>query len=108
MHELALANSVVDLCAERANGARVLRVRMAVGKLAGVLPESLRFCFDVCAQGTALEGSELELLEIPGRAMCAECGSTTALSAPLGLCHCGGALRIVGGRELRVLEMEVA
>ena len=53
----ALATAVVDACAERAAGARVLRVRVEVGQLVAVLPDALRFCFDVCAQGTVVEGA---------------------------------------------------
>lgn len=108
MHELSIASSVVEACAEKAGGARVLRVRLEVGQLAAVLPDALRFCFDVCAAGTALEGAELEIVEIPGRAICDDCGRSVTLSAPYGVCECGGILRIVAGRELRLKEMEVA
>jgi len=107
MHELSLACSIVDSCAERAGGARVLRVTIEVGQLAAVLPDALRFCFDICAQGTALESAELEVVEIPGRATCDACGGAIALSSPVGACACGGHLRIVGGRELRIKEMEI-
>ncbi|HME19747.1 MAG TPA: hydrogenase maturation nickel metallochaperone HypA [Acetobacteraceae bacterium] len=108
MHELGIAASVVDVCAEQAAGARVLRVRVEVGRLTAVLPDALRFVFDVCAHGTALEGAELEIVDIPGRARCEACGQTVALSEPYGLCACGGMLRIVSGEELRVKDMEVA
>ncbi len=108
MHELSLANAVVEACAERAAGARVLRVRMEIGQLAAVLPDSLRFCFEVCAQGTAVEGAELEILETPGRAVCDACGGSVALSSPFGRCECGGVLRVVAGNELRVKDMEIA
>jgi hydrogenase nickel incorporation protein HypA/HybF len=108
MHELCLATAVVDACAERAAGARVLRVRVEIGQLAAVLPDSLRFCFDICAQGTAVEGAELEILQTPGRAVCGSCGDTIALSSPFGRCPCGGVLRIVSGDELRVKDMEIA
>jgi hydrogenase nickel incorporation protein HypA/HybF len=108
MHELSLATAVVDACAARAAGARVLRVRVEIGQLAAVLPDSLRFCFDICAQGTAVEGAELEILETPGRAVCNSCGDTITLSSPFGRCPCGGVLRIVSGDELRVKDMEIA
>jgi hydrogenase nickel incorporation protein HypA/HybF len=108
MHELSLACSILDACAERAGEERVLRVTVEVGQLAAVMPDALRFCFDVCARGTVLEGAELEILEIPGRALCDDCGRSTALSTPYGLCACGGPLRIVGGGELRMKEMEIA
>ena len=108
MHEMSIASAVVEACAERAGDARVLRVRLEVGQLAAVLPDALRFCFDVCAQGTAVEGAELEILESEGRAVCDECRRAVALAAPFGCCACGGLLRIVAGEELRVKDMEVA
>lgn len=66
MHELALATEVVSICAARADGARVVRVRLEVGKLAAVLPDALRFCFDACANGTAVEGATLDIIETQG------------------------------------------
>jgi hydrogenase nickel incorporation protein HypA/HybF len=108
MHELSLATAVVDACAARAEGARILRVRVEVGQLAAVLPDALRFCFEICAEGTAVEGAELEILETPGRAVCESCDGMVALSSPVGRCQCGGILRIVAGDELRVKDMEIA
>ena len=108
MHELAIAAALVDLCADRASGARILRVRVEVGQLTAVMPDALRFAFDVCAEGTALEGAELEILDIPGHASCGACGRSIDMSEPYGLCPCGGVLRVVSGEELRVKDMEVA
>ena len=66
MHELGIARNVVAICAEQCAGARVTRVRLEIGKQAGVLAESVRFCFDICAQGTLVEGALLEIIEPPG------------------------------------------
>jgi len=38
-------------------------VTLEIGKLAAVLPESVRFCFDICSRGTLLEGARLEIIE---------------------------------------------
>ncbi len=58
--------SLVTTVEENVGAARVTAVRLEVGKLACVAPEALRFCFDVCAQGTCLEGARLEILDLPG------------------------------------------
>jgi len=109
MHELSIADAVVAACAERASGSRVIRVRLEIGALAAVAADAVRFCFDVCARETPVEGAELEIVEIPGRAVCRDCEGTVALSMPLGRCACGSSnLRIVAGEELRVKEMELA
>ena len=109
MHELGITRSVVAICSERAAGAQVRRVTLEIGKLSAVLPDSLRFCYDICARGTSLEGSVLEIIEVPGAAECRDCGATVALDRLYGRCACGGAnLRLVAGEELKIKEMEVA
>jgi hydrogenase nickel incorporation protein HypA/HybF len=108
MHELGLARAVVDACASRVAGARVLRVRVEVGQLVAVEPASLQFCFEACARGTPVAGAALDLITIPGMAQCETCGRTVALAAPFGRCVCGGTLRILAGEEFRVKDMEIA
>ncbi len=66
MHELGITRNVVAICAERAAGAQVRRVTLEIGKKAGVMAESVRFCFDICARGTLLEGATLEIVEPAG------------------------------------------
>ncbi len=67
MHELSITRNVVAIVSERAEGQRVTRVRLEIGRLTAVVPDSIRFCFDICAQGTPLEGAELEIVESPGQ-----------------------------------------
>jgi hydrogenase nickel incorporation protein HypA/HybF len=66
MHELGITRNVVAICAERAQGAQVLRVKLEIGKRAGVMADSVRFCFDICAKGTPVEGAMLEIVEPAG------------------------------------------
>ncbi len=109
MHELSIANAIVEACAERASGSRVLRVRLEIGALAAVVEGAVRFCFDECARDTVVEGATLEIVAITGRAECGACGASVAMTSPIGQCACGSIdLRIVAGEELRVKEMELA
>jgi hydrogenase nickel incorporation protein HypA/HybF len=108
MHELAIMESVIDAVTERVHPARVACVRLMVGRLSGVVPQALRFCFDVCARGTALEGAALEIDEIPGRGLCRRCGRDVAMATFLDTCGCGSTeVDLVAGDELRVKEVEV-
>lgn len=108
MHELGITRSVVAICAENSGGAAVKRVTLEIGKLSAILPDAVRFCFDICAKGTVVEGASLEIIEIPGKAYCADCGGETELLDLVGKCNCGSKnLRIVAGEELKVKEMEV-
>ena len=109
MHEMAITQSVVDAVSERIGPERVARVVLEIGRLSGVVPDALRFCFEICAKDTTLEGAALEIREIAGRGHCAACGADVALDFPAGVCACGSPeLAIVAGRELRIKEVEVA
>jgi hydrogenase nickel incorporation protein HypA/HybF len=66
VHELSIAESVVDGVRERTGDARISRVFLQVGLLSCVEPEAIRFCFELCAEGTAVEGAALEIEEVPG------------------------------------------
>lgn len=100
--------SIIVAVEEKIRPARVARVRLQVGQLAGVIPDALRFCFDVCARGTSLEGAALEIQRIEGRARCRTCGASVAMSTYIDLCPCGSAdLDVVAGKELRIKDVEV-
>ena len=108
MHELGIAQEIIAIVAERAGTARVTRVVLEIGQHALILPDSIRFCFDLCSEGTVLEGARLEIHEIPGRARCRECGQEIALAEPFGTCVCGSTdLQWLAGDEIKLKEMEV-
>jgi hydrogenase nickel incorporation protein HypA/HybF len=69
MHELGITRNVVSIVEEAAQGRRVTRVVLEVGKLAAVAPRSIAFCFDVLCQGTPLEGATLSIVESEGSAL---------------------------------------
>ena len=66
MHELSITRNVVAIVSERAAGQRVTRVRLEIGRLSAVVPDAIRFCFDICAAGTPLAGAQLEIVESAG------------------------------------------
>lgn len=108
MHELALMQSVVEAVSEQLGNRRILTIRLEVGRLTCVVPDALRFCFDVCTRGTPLEGSKLDILERAGRARCSRCESIRPISHVAELCPCGGVtMSVLSGQELRIKEVEV-
>jgi hydrogenase nickel incorporation protein HypA/HybF len=109
VHELAIAQEVIALVAARTEGARVTRVVLEIGRLCAVLPDAMRFCFDLATEGTVAEGAALEIREVPGRGRCRACGSEVALDRPFGRCRCGGSdLEWLAGEELRIKEVTLA
>ena len=109
MHELGITRNVVSIVSERAAGQKVLRVSLEVGRLSGMLSEAIRFCFEICAKGTPLEGATLQIIDVEGRGLCSACGAEPVMTMPLGRCpQCHEpSLRIVAGTELKIKEMEV-
>lgn len=112
MHELSLAGGIlriVEQAAERERFARVTRLTLEVGKLAGVEVEALRFALGAIAPGTPLDDAAVEIVEPEGQARCFDCGGLTAIKERGDPCrHCGGwRLDPVGGAGFRVLDLLV-
>lgn len=108
MHELGITRNIVAIVAEHAGENRVKRVTLDIGKLSAILPESIRFCFDVCSKDTLLENATLEINEIPGRGCCKSCGAEIDLAQLFGSCSCGSLLiTCIAGEELKIKEIEV-
>jgi hydrogenase nickel incorporation protein HypA/HybF len=112
MHELSIADSVLEITLRHARGQRVARVELEVGHLRQVVPSALEFAFTLVAEGTEAQGAELVIKEVKAAGRCLECGADTALRGfPLVCESCGGLeVEVTRGQELRVdsLELEEA
>jgi hydrogenase nickel incorporation protein HypA/HybF len=109
MHELSIAQSVLEIACRHAAGRRVTKVELKVGHLRQVVPAALVFSFELVAQGTCVEGAELAIEAVPACGACRHCGAESRLSEfPLQCGACGGFdLQIVTGEELAVESLEL-
>jgi hydrogenase nickel incorporation protein HypA/HybF len=109
MHELGITQNIVAIVTEHARGARVKRVALEIGKLSAIMPEAIRFCFDVCARDTLLEGAELTIAEIEGLGRCSSCDTRVTLAQLFGRCSACGSSQIqcIAGQEMKIKEMEL-
>ncbi|MEU9763185.1 hydrogenase maturation nickel metallochaperone HypA [Streptomyces sp. NPDC047985] len=108
MHELSITQGIVDAVCERADGKQVRAVRVRVGTLTAVVPDAMRFCFDLTAAGTAAEGALLEIDHVPGKAHCRACEEEFPLNDLVLLCPCGSSdVDVLSGRELQIVSMRV-
>jgi len=112
MHELSLARSVLDIVQQNVPADELPNVRavsMKVGQLAGVIPESLEFCFQSLVAGTPLGSSSLRIERIPFRIHCRQCDQISMSEGGFGLCPlCGSPeTTILSGNELQVAEIEL-
>ena len=109
MHELAIIEGVVDQVTGRLPEARVTCVRLDIGALSGVVPDSLRFCFDLATEGTNMQGARLEISETAGRCRCRSCGAEYEPAGQILLCPCGSAeAQVLAGQDLTITSVQVA
>ena len=114
MHEMGIAMRIVEIAMEAIppgiEDARIERVNLKVGRLTAVVPQSLRFCFNIATSDTPLAGASLQIEQTPIVVECGKCGAKTMIEEPPFACReCGGGeVTIVSGRELDVLSIEMA
>jgi hydrogenase nickel incorporation protein HypA/HybF len=111
VHELSIASAILQLALDQAGLRRVARVGVVVGHLRQVVPQALRFSFELVSHATPAEGAELEIVEAPAVGRCEVCGAVGRLAQfPLHCSACGELnVTIVSGDELLVdwLDLEV-
>ncbi len=112
MHELSIAQEIVRTVDEaRMNagvGLRVVVVRLKIGRLTAVVPDCLKFYYEMLTKDTPLEGAEVEFEIVPLTARCGSCGKEFQSEDVIFLCpECGSQGEIVTGRELLVDSIEV-
>jgi len=109
MHELAIAEGLIDVVTQRLPGTKIAEVRLEIGALSGVVADSLRFCFDLATEGTTLEGAQLQITEPGIRCECRTCGEEFAPDGPILLCPCGSAdVTVLSGQQLTITSVKVA
>ena len=112
MHELSIALNMIEMAeaeVTRRGGGRVTALHLKLGPLSGVVKEALSFSYEIACQGTALEGSQLLIEEVPVVIHCASCrqdeivASIQSLRCP----RCGElSFDVKQGRNLEVVALE--
>jgi len=114
MHEMSIAQSIVDIVENELVSHKVEQqlkaVNIAVGKLAAVVPEQLAFCFSMITLETSLTGAILNIREVPLGYSCSTCGGEFTSGEMSIVCpECGDTnIDLTSGRELTVESIEVA
>ena len=112
MHELALAQSILDAVRrelEAYPGATPVRVGVKVGALAAVDVDALQFGFKVAVRGTKWSRLRLDAELIPAEAHCLACGHRTRAEFTVLDCErCGSSQTVMhGSDELDLTSLEV-
>jgi hydrogenase nickel incorporation protein HypA/HybF len=109
---MSLAEGVLRILEEQSRSqgfSRVIAVRLEIGRLAQVEPESLRFCFGAVTRESLADGASLELIMIDGRGWCQDCSQEVTIGNHYDACPRCGSYRVeaTGGTGMRVKEVEV-
>ncbi|MCF6237510.1 MAG: hydrogenase maturation nickel metallochaperone HypA [Candidatus Marinimicrobia bacterium] len=112
MHEMSIAMSIVDIACKEAqkDGAKSISViELDVGKLAGVMVDSLMFCYESVCKGTPAENSKLLVNEVTGMGECLKCHFEFEIDSFMALCpQCESyEVKIKQGRELKLKAVTV-
>ena len=104
MHELGLAQRIVDAAVEAAGGRGLRRVHVRVGAIHASDPALLAEAFEIAALGTPAEGAVLGVVVLPIRISCRDCGEVTASDDPMAACGRCGSFDVerTGGDELEL------
>ena len=108
MHEMAIAEGILAVALDAARNQKVNSVHVRIGRLHAVVPDSLRFSFQLLAEETDAANAVLEIEDVPAGFRCQKCNEEGRLEGPSFHCHaCGSSeVAIVSGEELSVESVE--
>jgi len=108
VHELSICSAIAAIVEEHAEGRPVERVRLDVGALRQVVPDTLRFSWEITVADSPLAGSVLEVRQLPAVIRCEDCGAESTITQPVFRCGCGSTkTSVVSGDELLVTSLEL-
>jgi hydrogenase nickel incorporation protein HypA/HybF len=110
VHELSICQSISSIVGKHAAGREVRIVRLRVGKLRQIVPDTLVYCWSLVNEQTPLAGSQLEIESIPATIRCLRCARSWELTEVLFTCDsCGAAdVEIATGEEFLITSLELA
>jgi len=112
MHEMSIAQNILEIVRDHVgekDDRDVRTVKVRIGELAGVVHDSLTFCFLTLVAGTPLQKATLDISTIPITAQCNACGKESRLDYGVFVCPLCNSfdIRITAGSELHVVEIEL-
>lgn len=113
MHEMSIVKRFMNIAintAQENNITKVKSVVLQVGEMTDLVPHYLQKYYQICAEGTLLEGSELEIEMVPFKVLCNDCGETYfpmhTENRLCPKCHSGNC-HILEGRDVTVKEIKI-
>jgi hydrogenase nickel incorporation protein HypA/HybF len=113
MHELSIAQSIVELAEEQARkhqAKHIEEVELEIGVMSGVELHALDFALESCIKGTMLEPAKIVRHVIKGEGRCGDCENIFPLERLFTPCPaCGScAINILKGKELKIKSIVIS
>ncbi len=111
MHELSLCQAIAGVVKPYADGRHVDIVRVRVGALRQVVPESLTFCWTLVRDYEDMPDAELELEFVTAEVQCRSCDQLSMITSQWCLLcpRCESAdVKVLRGDEFLVTSLEVS
>lgn len=108
---MSLCHAIAGVVKPYADGRRVDVVRVQIGALRQVVPESLTFCWSLVRDHESMPEAELELELVAAEVDCHGCQRHFEITSRWSVCcpHCGsGDVEVVRGNEFLVTSMDVS
>ncbi len=112
MHEMAIAQGILDIVLRTAaqnNAMKVMGVKLLIGQMTQIEPESLTFGFEAVAMGSIAEGAVVDITIVPLVGECDNCKEQFPIERYCFFCpSCDSTkVTVISGRELAVEYLEV-
>lgn len=111
MHELSLCHAIAVLARSAAGGRNIEIVRVQIGALRQVVPDSLSFSWELVRDHESMPGAELELDFVVAEVTCRSCHRRSEIASRWSLCcpSCESAdVEILRGNEFLVTSLDVS
>ncbi|MCA2002161.1 MAG: hydrogenase maturation nickel metallochaperone HypA [Chloroflexi bacterium] len=112
MHELPVAESILNLAlqhAKKANAKRVTDLYIVMGELSSMVDDSIQFYWDIIAKDTIAEKAALHFRRVPAELQCMTCFEKYRPADKQLVCpKCGGVgAKVIAGEEFRLESIDV-
>ena len=97
MHELAVAESILNIAlkhARQVEATRVTDLYLVIGRLSSIIDESIQFYWDIISEKTICQGAKLHFQRVPAQMTCLNCGKAYTIDGELTPCPACGSSRV--------------
>lgn len=112
MHELSVTESLLNTAydyASKNDSSKVTILNIKIGKLSGIIGDSVQFYWDIISENTICAGSKLKFTHVSAKFECQKCGNNYELENELIPCPACGSmdLKTIQGDEFLLESIEI-